>query len=1152
MAILKDLIVHGSSRFLNKIYANELETPLINADEARFTKLIAKDASLEDATVTGLLDVQGQLHTNTWTNSSISTIEGSFYIMPTLSNMTDSDSNVLTFIASTENSYPIVSVQIGSNQAFAGMGSLQFETVAGVQNDTAGWTGGSKVLLTGEVKVGSEWLPLGTIVGTLYSFNSDYSSIEIKDLKDNKGRRPAPILLNFPLGSQIRYRNLKISLCERYISGNSKYYPIGIYMTALGSNGKTFLDIYGGGQEANVNNAGGLARPNVRIGNLNGLPSIGSQTPHGWGIYTTHGYFSGTVVADTGNIGGWSLTADSIWKGNQAFKNSEGMYFGSAGISLGSTFSVSNSGVLTATNGHIGGWNLTQEKLSIGEIGEINSAVINPGTELEEAREIGGSEELNNWIFTAGANFGVTGDGTLYANNANITGTINATEGNIGGIEIVDGRLQGENFGIEENGDIYINNANVTGTIIATSGNIGGIEIDENGRLNLSSLSIGDFKDANEYAQKDELQISKKITTYYLASSKSSDVVFEDEGWSLATPTVDENKKYLWAYQVRKGKENHDEGSIISFENDGDSILFDNLIVDIDPVQDLHGQDAPYPAGGGKNLFNPDTVVVGYINDTTGELTETSIGVNSRASEYIAVDGGTSYFFANSAPSGRWGAWYDENKGYISSCNGVGVKTAPSAAKYVRITVSQQNNNPDYADNVMVAKSTTEIPWSPYSNICPISGWTGVTAQRTGKNLLNPDAYLFSETTRNGLTYTVQSDGTVKVTGTATAVGGPGLITSVDLPNGTYSYKEEIEQHVFCTYRKRDVNTGATSALSSPFTINGTFVVYANLYCDATGTYDLTIHPQIEYGTTATSYEPYQGNTYSVDWTTEAGTVYGGTIDVVSGELVVDRAMVDMGTLSWNYSNTTERFQASLPNRYGGADRVQLLCSNYKANANVYSDSNRTVGICCNGISVFVRDFDYTDAATFKSAMSGVQLVYELATPQTYQLTPTEVKSLLGQNNVWADTGDVELTYSTNAVRGNPYLIGMEDVNGAVNSLQNNIDDLSSTVNDYLGTWITLGTQEDDNGNNIPIMRLGSSSDPLSPKIQAVLTNEKLDFRVNNNSVAYIAVDTDDNNTGKLFASNNLVASEIQFGDWVWYQRRNGHLSVKWKGGNNS
>lgn len=35
----------------------------------------------------------------------------------------------------------------------------------------------------------------------------------------------------------------------------------------------------------------------------------------------------------------------------------------------------------------------------------------------------------------------------------------------------------------------------------------------------------------------------------------------------------------------------------------------------------------------------------------------------------------------------------------------------------------------------------------------------------------------------------------------------------------------------------------------------------------------------------------------------------------------------------------------------------------------------------------------------------------ELATPVEYQLTPIEVRSQLGSNNIWADTGDVSVTY---------------------------------------------------------------------------------------------------------------------------------------------
>jgi hypothetical protein len=62
---------------------------------------------------------------------------------------------------------------------------------------------------------------------------------------------------------------------------------------------------------------------------------------------------------------------------------------------------------------------------------------------------------------------------------------------------------------------------------------------------------------------------------------------------------------------------------------------------------------------------------------------------------------------------------------------------------------------------------------------------------------------------------------------------------------------------------------------------------------------------------------------------------------------------------------------------------------------------------------LIVRDTRYTDAASFKAAMNGVQLCYELATPQTYQLSPQQVELLTGENSVWSDGGDTYLKYVT-------------------------------------------------------------------------------------------------------------------------------------------
>lgn len=57
---------------------------------------------------------------------------------------------------------------------------------------------------------------------------------------------------------------------------------------------------------------------------------------------------------------------------------------------------------------------------------------------------------------------------------------------------------------------------------------------------------------------------------------------------------------------------------------------------------------------------------------------------------------------------------------------------------------------------------------------------------------------------------------------------------------------------------------------------------------------------QLELGTTATSYEPYKGDTYT---TVLGRTVYGGTLDVVSGVLTVDR--VKLSTTWGNFSKSS-------------------------------------------------------------------------------------------------------------------------------------------------------------------------------------------------------------------------------------------------------
>ena len=76
----------------------------------------------------------------------------------------------------------------------------------------------------------------------------------------------------------------------------------------------------------------------------------------------------------------------------------------------------------------------------------------------------------------------------------------------------------------------------------------------------------------------------------------------------------------------------------------------------------------------------------------------------------------------------------------------------------------------------------------------------------------------------------------------------------------------------------------------------------------------------------------------------------------------------------------------------------------------------------------FVRDDDYTDAASFKSAMSGVMLYYELATPTTEQGTA------FAENIPCDPDGTLNWTQSAGVPQGNE-IFYPADLKGALESI---------------------------------------------------------------------------------------------------------------------
>ena len=113
-----------------------------------------------------------------------------------------------------------------------------------------------------------------------------------------------------------------------------------------------------------------------------------------------------------------------------------------------------------------------------------------------------------------------------------------------------------------------------------------------------------------------------------------------------------------------------------------------------------------------KNLFDKSTAVAGYgvDNNSGGLFRSTALS----ASDYINISG-ESYIRATYITSGvanQYGAFYDNNKTYISGYSGYSNAIAvPQNAVYTRITARTE-----YIDELMLNTGSEALPYEPYSS----------------------------------------------------------------------------------------------------------------------------------------------------------------------------------------------------------------------------------------------------------------------------------------------------------------------------------------------------------------------------------------------------------------------------------------------------
>ena len=165
---------------------------------------------------------------------------------------------------------------------------------------------------------------------------------------------------------------------------------------------------------------------------------------------------------------------------------------------------------------------------------------------------------------------------------------------------------------------------------------------------------------------------------------------------------------------------------------------------------------------------------------------------------------------------------------------------------------------------------------------------------------------------------------------------------------------------------------------------------------------------------------PSAVNNISIDWSNNIETIYGGYINLISGELVEEYKQVILDSSNtWNTGTNYLYRGGYLPSVGGKNAYVKTLCSHLK---NSY-DVRTAITIGKNGnLTVGKNFFDLINIEMTRDAFNQyletqynngtpLQICYLLETPITHQLTPTQLQSFVGQNNFWSNTDYVEVEY---------------------------------------------------------------------------------------------------------------------------------------------
>lgn len=459
-----------------------------------------------------------------------------------------------------------------------------------------------------------------------------------------------------------------------------------------------------------------------------------------------------------------------------------------------------------------------------------------------------------------------------------------------------------------------------------------------------------------------------------------------------------------------------------------------HVLTEMQPKQEGSGE--PYPAGGGRNLLG---------NYSNGYYTGTRNGLNvtPEADGTLKITG---------TPNKQWNNLYEE-----VSCNipageyvysyetdlpntiTIGVALKYSDGTYVdlktlgskatltgnvigyKIYLENTDTTKNYNNTLrlQLEKGTTVTAYQPFENIRPIRTMEAVKVIRCGKNLAK-SIYETGYTSVYSNCLYVDADIMPNTTYTISFVANAENANRVLYVNEVITaYKDfritGTRQSITFT-TKETISITPVAGKGYIIFKNGTELASPMTFTDV----------QLEQGETATAFEPYKGNTYTID----LGSKYAqGVLDWNTGVLTVESKVINLnGNEVWKastskpnsyYINQTDN-PVLINNMYIGDffNEYYHICSHYKADK--YNDNmqNNTCYIYQgnSGGVIHLKDNNYTSVEAWKTyliaqanAGKQVQVCYKLAEPITIQLTPQEIYALKDTNTLYTDADKLQV-----------------------------------------------------------------------------------------------------------------------------------------------